>query len=91
MDEPLSDQELDELEALTEAAAPAPWVAFIEGPGVAGDSMIRLDRLGDFPPDMYITRDGEIAPSADIRFIAAARNFMPRLLAEVRRRRGRPL
>jgi hypothetical protein len=88
MDESLSDQELSELEALVEAAAPAPWVAFIEGPGVAGSSMIRLDGLGDFPPDMYIMYDREIAPSADIEFIAAARNFMPRLLAELRHRRG---
>lgn len=85
MEESLSDQELAELETLTEAAAPAPWVAFIEGPGVAGNSMIRLDGLGDFPPDMYVTRDGETAPRADIEFIAAARNYMPRLLAEIRR------
>jgi hypothetical protein len=40
---------------------------------------------------MYVTRGWEwedIAPSVDIEFIAAARNYLPRLLAEVRRRRG---
>jgi hypothetical protein len=92
MDEPLSEQELSELEALTEAAAaPAPWVAFVEGPGIGGDSMIRVDGIGDFPPDMYIMYGREIAPSADIEFIAAARNYMPRLLAELRQRRGSQL
>jgi len=33
---------------------------------------------------MYIMYGLEIAPSADIEFIAAARNYMPRLLAELR-------
>lgn len=88
MDEPLSDQELTALEALTRAAAPAPWVAFVQN-GLGGDSFIRLDGLDDqFPPDMYIHRDDKIAPDADIEFIAAARNHMPRLLAELRRGRG---
>jgi len=41
------------------------------------DSFIRLDGLDDqFPPDMYI------------EFIAAARNYMPQLLAEIRLRRS---
>ena len=92
MDDPLTDAELSELERLTESAAPAPWVAFT-GPGLGGPEFIRLDGLDDrFPPDMYVTRApgwDDIAPSADIEFIAAARNYMPRLLAELRRRRGR--
>ena len=89
MDEPLSEAELAELERLTEAAAPAPWVSFVQN-GLGGDSFIRLDGLDDqFPPDMYILRDDKIAPDADIEFIAAARNYMPRLLAELRRARGR--
>jgi len=53
MDESLSEEELSELEVLTEAAAPAPWVAVIEGPGIGGSSFIRLDGVDDqFPPDM---------------------------------------
>lgn len=88
MDEPLSDEELTELEALTEATAPAPWVAFLQN-GLGGDSFIQLVGLDDqFPPDMYILRNDKIAPDADIDFIAAARNYMPRLLAELRRGRG---
>jgi len=37
---------------------------------------------------MYILRDDKIAPDADIEFIAAARNYMPQLLAEIRLRRS---
>jgi hypothetical protein len=92
MDDPLTDAELSELERLTDAAAPAPWIAFT-GPGIGGPEFIRLDGVDDqFPPDMYVARGwgwNDIAPSADIEFIAAARNYMPRLLAELRRRRGR--
>lgn len=87
MDEPLTDEELSEFEALTEAATPGPWVAMIEEPAMAGDSMIWLGRVG-FGPDMYIHHDDEIAPRADIEFIAAARNYVPRLLVELRQRRG---
>jgi hypothetical protein len=83
-------EELAELEALTAAATPGPWVAHIEAEApIGGESMIGLDGLqGDFPPDMYVRHDGQTAPTADIKFIAAARNYVPRLLAEVRRLRG---
>jgi hypothetical protein len=90
MTDPLTEAELSELEALTAAATPGPWMAHIEGEGpVCGCSMISLDGLRDeFPPDMYVWHDTEIAPGPDIKFIAAARTHMPRLLAEVRRLRG---
>jgi hypothetical protein len=90
MSEPLSDEELAELEALAAAATPGPWVAHIEAEApIGGESMIGLDGLqDDFPPDMYVRHDGETAPAADIKFIAAARNYVPRLLTEVRRLRG---
>jgi hypothetical protein len=89
VDEPLSDEELAELEALTAAATPGPWVAALEDEhGIGGSSMIQLGLPGDFPPDMYVLHDGETAPSADIKFIAAARNYLPRLLVELRQRRG---
>lgn len=89
-DEPLSDDELAEIERLMAAATPAPWTAYIEEEEpIGGDSMIGLDGLTeDFPPDMYIFHDRQIAPSADIKFIAAARNYMPRLIAELRRLRS---
>lgn len=34
----------------------------------------------DFPPDMYVLHDRETAPAADLKFIGAARNHMPRLI-----------
>ena len=90
MTEPLSDEEIAELEGLTAAATPARWTANLEEEGgLGGDSMIQLGLPGDFPPDMYVFHDRAIAPSADLRFIAAARNYMPRLLAELRRLRAR--
>jgi hypothetical protein len=89
-DEPVTDDELAELERLTAAATPGPWTANIEEEApIGGHSMISLDGLpGDCPPDMYVLHDRQIAPSADIKFIAAARNYMPRLIAELRRVRG---
>jgi hypothetical protein len=92
MSEPLSEEELAELEARTAAATPGPWAAHIEAEvPIGGESMIGLDGLpGDFPPDMYVRHDNETAPPADIKFIAPARNYVPRLLAEVRRLRGIP-
>ena len=89
-DEPLTDDELDELERLTSAATPAPWTANIEEEApIGGGSMIGLDGLPDeFPPDMYVYHDRKIAPSADIKFIAAARNYVPRLISELRQLRG---
>jgi hypothetical protein len=84
----LTDEELSELERLTTAATPGPWIANIEEEApIGGESMISIGVPGDFPPDMYVYHDGETAPSADLKFIAVARNYMPRLLAEVRRLR----
>lgn len=42
----------------------------------------------DAEPDMYVERDGAPASSADLRFIASARQDIPRLLAEVEREKG---
>jgi hypothetical protein len=87
-EEPLTDEELAELERLAAAATPGPWIANIEEEEpIGGDSMIELGLPGDFPPDMYVFHDRRIAPSADIKFIAAARNYVPRLIAELRRLR----
>jgi hypothetical protein len=37
---------------------------------------------------MYVYHEDRIAPGVDIDFIATARNYLPRLLAEVRRGRA---
>jgi hypothetical protein len=86
--EDLTDSELDDLEALIAGASPAPWEPFVEGRDhFSGDDFIRMGGLRDDVPDMYVTHETRPAPPADLDFIAAARNYLPRLAAEVRRRR----
>jgi hypothetical protein len=88
MDSPLSDEELAKLEALTEAATPAPWESYVEErEPIGGSSSIQLGVDGTRHPTCTY-HDDKIAPDADLDFIAAARHYMPRLLAEVRRLRG---
>jgi len=87
-DESLGDEVLGELEALTAAATPEPWTSFIEERGgLGGCSFIQLGADGYSPPDMYVYHDAEIAPAGDLDFIAAARKYVPLLVAEVRQLR----
>jgi len=77
---PLTDSELQELERLCIEASPAPWVATVEGRDHTSGSRVIL--IGDpREDDMYVTRDSGMASAADLDFIAAARNALPRLLA----------
>src|SRR5438477_10822458 len=87
--DPLGDVELDELERLISAASPAPWIAHV-GPGIGGDDVFWLGGTDDSQPDMYVRHEGRPAPASDFEFIAAARNYLPRLVAEVRRLRDSP-
>ena len=87
-DEPLSEAELDELEALAKAASPARWIAET-GAGIGGPDFIMITDYDDSQPDMYVQHDDKPAPAAELEFIAAARNAIPRLVAEVRRHRMR--
>ena len=86
-DESLTDAELAELESLTDAASPSPWIAEY-GPAIGGPDFIMITDWDSDQPDMYVTHDNHPAPASDLRFIAAARNYVPRLLAEVRRCRS---
>jgi hypothetical protein len=88
----LGDSELDAIEARCQAASPGPWRAFVEGRDHwGGDDFIRVSDLGE-EPDMYVSRAAEAglrpASPADLDFIAAARQDIPKLLAEVRRLRS---
>lgn len=86
-DGPLSDAELGELERLTAQASSAPWVASVEGRDhTSGDDAILVGDPRE--EDMYVRRDSGPASAADLDFIAAARNYMPRLLNELRRLKG---
>jgi hypothetical protein len=62
-------------------------VASVEGRDhSSGDDVILVgDPRED---DMYVTRDGGPASADDLDFITTARNYMPRLLAELRRLKG---
>jgi hypothetical protein len=90
IDEPLTDAELDAIEARVVAASTAPWQSFVEGRDhTSRDNFIRVGGLDDAEPDMYVSRDSVPASVADQDFIAHARQDIPRLLAEVRRLRDR--
>jgi hypothetical protein len=55
----------------------------------SGDSFIMIGREDDRDEDMYVSRDSGPASAADLDFIAAARNYLPRLLDEIIELRSR--
>jgi hypothetical protein len=88
LDSVLDYVELDAIEARCQAASPGPWKSFVRIviTGVATD-FIRVSDNED-EPDMYVSRataEG-LRPASvrDLDFIAAARQDIPRLLAEIR-------
>jgi hypothetical protein len=88
----LDDAELEAIEARCEAVSPGPWKSFIEGRDHwSGDDFIRVGDSDD-EPDMYVSRatpEGlRPASRQDLDFIAAARQDVPRLVAEIRRLRS---
>lgn len=88
----MEDVELEVIEARCEAASPGPWKSFIEGRDRwSGDDFIRISDSDD-EPDMYVSRatdEGRRPRSAnDLDFIAAARQDVPKSVAEIRRLRS---
>ncbi len=88
------DDDLDAIEARARDATPGPWEAFVEGRDhLAGADLIRTGGMDESGPDMYVTltywNDDGAVPAAphDLDFIAAARQDIPRLVAELRRMR----
>ena len=80
----VSDAEIAKLRRLCASATPGPWRAMVEGRDhSAGDSFIMIGRDDDRDEDMYVTRDSGPASTSDLDFIAAARNYLPRLLDEI--------
>jgi hypothetical protein len=95
-DEPLSEDELDVIERRAAAATPGPWVGWLESQhGIGGTSFIQLSADSEDDDEIYLTRvtagrevDGpNECTDADIAFIAAARQDIPRLVDEVKRLR----
>jgi hypothetical protein len=80
----VSDAEIEELRRLCRSATPAPWRSMAEGRDHAsGDSFIMIGPDGDRDEDMYVSRDSGPASTADLDLIAAARNYLPRLIDEI--------
>jgi len=89
MDLQLTDETLAELEQISESGDPPPWTAMVEGRDhSSGDSFIQVGRHDDRDEDMYVTRDSGPAQARDLDLIAAARNYLPVLVREVKRLRG---
>lgn len=84
----LADAELDQIEARLASASPAPWRVFLEADGGIGGSNVISVSDGDDEPDLYLWRDGKLAADVDFEFVAAARQDIPDLIAEVRRLRA---
>ena len=80
----VSDAELDQLRQLGASATPGPWRAMVEGRDhSSGDSFIMIGREDDRGEDMYVSRDSGPASASDLDFIAAARNYLPRLIDDI--------
>jgi hypothetical protein len=79
--------ELDAYEHAAARATVGPWTPFIEEREPIGGSSV-IWAGGDDDPDMYLWLGNTIAPAADIEFVAHARQDVPDLAAELRRRRA---
>jgi hypothetical protein len=93
----MSDGDLDAAERRADAATPGPWKSYVEGrDNESGDSFIRTGdpeqphlyiSYGEWPEDQR--QANEQRRANDMDFIAAARQDVARLIAEVRRLRER--
>ena len=79
----MTDADLENLEALAAAATPGPW----EATGPVEDP---VDSIVDSDSGLVASTEESARPGEDTAFIAAARDAVPALIAEVRRLRARP-
>ena len=84
MPEPLTDERLAELERLCAEATPGPWRVrhLCSGCGPDDDEGAGLGLEIEGPPQPW--HEGQFARAADAKFIAAARDALPAMIAEVR-------
>ncbi|MFD0526293.1 hypothetical protein [Kitasatospora arboriphila] len=92
----MSEEELSAIERRVAAATPGPWVGWMESRhGIGGTSFIQLRAGEEEDDEFYLTRatggrtvvGADAQTDADIKFIAEARQDVPRLVDEVRRLR----
>jgi hypothetical protein len=88
-DSPLTEQQLDEIDARQQAATPDPWMPRAE----TYPHLVIQGPEGSHPSDAegIISTNLAVNEGADADFIAHARTDVPALLAEVRRLRSRTL
>lgn len=85
----VSDEELAQLQLLSERCDPPPWKSMVEGRDhLSGDSFIQVGEDDDRGEDIYVTRDSGPADAPFLDFIAAARNYRPLLIEDVRQSRS---
>jgi hypothetical protein len=85
MNTSLSELELQEMETRAAAAQAGPWKSWVEGRDfLGGSSFIQTGQGADRGEDIEMTG----ATVADQDFMAAARQDVPRLIAEMRRLRA---
>jgi hypothetical protein len=83
----ITDEDLDAMRARIAAATPGPWTSIVEGRDqTSGSSFIQTATQ-----DLYVSGEDYVGggghATADLDFIANARQDMPRLIAEVERLR----
>ena len=80
--------ELAAIASEVEASSPAPWMLSLEADGGMGGSNVITVSYDDDQPDLYLWLGSEFAPDADWKFVANARQDLPRMLADARTRLG---
>jgi len=84
----LSDDELNRIEQLIEAATAGPWISYVKGRDRYADSnFIEVGVCNELGCCRCIELGN--CSTADLDFIASARQDLPRLLSEVRSLRAR--
>lgn len=87
----ITDERLQEIEERANRATPGPWMTKPSGANHGGfslDALIAATAAGKFNR-IYATPPGGTYPAADQDFIAAARQDVPDLLAEIRQLRAK--
>ena len=78
MDEPLANEEINEIEKTLEAVTRGPW-------GIAGETGKDISIYSEHNDDVCWWWDGDGEPKTeDLLFMATARELVPRLIATVR-------